>query len=60
MRGLEDDLVLPALWLIRRFALGAVLDPYQPDEGLVDRVEDRLFTEARPLYDFVQERLREN
>ncbi len=60
VRGLEDELLLPALWLVRRSGLGAILESYEPDERAVEIIEDRLLTKYRLLYDFVQERLEEN
>ncbi len=57
---LEDELLLPALWLIRHSGLGAILRSYEPDEGLLEIVDDRLFRADRQLYDFVQERMEEN
>lgn len=61
LRGLGDDLFLPALWLVRRSDLGAVLeDLYEPDERLLELVEDRMFTKDRQLYEFVKSRRAEN
>lgn len=61
LRGLDDELFLPALWLIRRSDLGAVLEEfYEPDEKHLDLVEDRLFTQDRRLYEFVVGRRTEN
>ncbi len=60
IRGLENELLLPALWLVRRSALGAILELYEPDVQALEVVDDRLFTQNRPLYDFVQERMEEN
>ena len=60
LRGLEDELLLPALWLIRRSGLGAILRFYDPDEGAIETLNDRLFRENRELYEFVQERMKEN
>ncbi len=60
VRGLEDELLLPALWLVRRSGLGAILEAYEPADRTVEIIDDRLFTENRPLYDFVQERMEEN
>ncbi len=60
VRGLDDDLLLPALWLIRRSGLGAILSSYEPDERAVDMINDRLFKEDHRLYEFVQKRLKEN
>ncbi len=60
VRGLEDELLLPALWLVRRSALGAILEFYEPAEQTLEIVDDRLFTQNRPLYDLVQERMEEN
>ncbi len=60
VRDLEDELLLPALWLLRRSGLGAILESYEPDEGTVEIIDDRLFTKNRRLYDFVQERMEEN
>ncbi len=60
VRGLEDELLYPALWLVRRSGLGAILESYEPDEGTLEIIDDRLFTEHRRLYDFVQERMEEN
>lgn len=60
VRGLEDDLLLPVLWLIRRSGLGAILSLYEPDERKLDVIDDRLFSQSRDLYDYVQERMEEN
>lgn len=61
LRGLDDDLFLPALWLVRRSDLGAVLeDFYSPDERVLELVEDRLFTQDRRMYEFVVGRRAEN
>ena len=60
VRSLEDDLLLPTLWLIRRSALGAILELYEPAEQTLEIVDDRLFTQNRGLYDLVQERMEEN
>ncbi len=60
VRGLEDELLLPALWLVRRSGLGAILRSHEPDGRAVEIIENRLFSENRPLYDFVQERMEEN
>jgi hypothetical protein len=60
VQGLEDELLLPALWLIRRSGLGAILTFYEPDERAVEIIDDRLFTSNRRLYEFVQERMEEN
>ncbi len=60
VRELEDELLLPALWLIRHSGLGAILGSYEPDEGVLEIIDHRLLTENRPLYDFVQERMEEN
>ncbi len=57
---LEDELLLPALWLIRHSGLGAILRSYKPDERALEIIDDRLFTADRRLYDFVQERMEEN
>ncbi len=57
---LGDELLLPALWLVRHAALGSILRSYEPDEGLLEIVDDRLFRADRQLYDFVQERMEEN
>lgn len=60
IRGLTDDLLLPALWLVRRSDLGAILEFYEPDESLLEAIEDRLFAQACDLYHFVQDRRTEN
>ncbi len=60
VQELEDDLLLPALWMIRRSGLGAIMELYEPDKQAVEIIEDRLCTENRPLYEFVQERMEEN
>lgn len=60
VQGLEGELLLPALWLVRRSGLGAILESYEPDEGTVEIIEDRLFRKNRRLYDFVQKRMEEN
>lgn len=61
LRGLGDDLFLPALWLVRRSDLGAVLeDFYEPDERVLELVEDRLFTQDRRLYEFVKGKRTQN
>lgn len=60
LKSLEDELLLPALWLVRRSDLGALLDDQPLDERLLELVEDRLFTQDRRLYEFVMERRREN
>ncbi len=60
VRSLEDELLLPALWLVRRAGLGAILDSYEPNERALEIIDDRLFTKSRRLYDFVQERIEEN
>ncbi len=60
IRGLEDELLLPALWLIRRTGLGAILELYEPDEDAREILEVRLLTQHRALYDFVKERMEEN
>ena len=60
VQGLEDGLLLPALWMIRRSGLGAILETYEPDQTVVDVIEDRLFRSHRPSYEFVQKRLEEN
>ncbi len=60
IRGLENEFLLPALWLIRRSALGAILELYEPAEQTLEIVDDRLFNQNRGLYDFVQERMEEN
>ena len=54
------DLLLPALWLVRRGGLGAILNDFQPDQQALEILEDRLFTQNRALYDFVQQRMEEN
>ncbi len=60
VQGLDDDLVLPALWLVRRGVLGAILRLYEPDAQSLEILDDHLFTHNRRLYDFVQERMEEN
>lgn len=60
LQGLDDKLLLPALWLVRRSGLGAILDTYEPDERAVARIEDLLVATNRQLYDFFQERMEEN
>ena len=60
VRGLEDDLLLPALWLVRRAGLGEILSFYEPDKQALESINDRLLAQNRPLYDFVQERMKEN
>ncbi len=60
VQGLEDELLLPALWLVRRSGLGAILESYKPDGRVVEIIEDSLVTKNRRLYDFVQERMEEN
>ena len=61
LRGLGDDLLLPALWLVRRSDLGAVLDEfYEPDKRMLELVENRLVRKDRQLYEFVVSRRTEN
>ena len=61
LRGLGDDLLLPALWLVRRSDLGAVLEEfYEPEERMLELVEKRLFRQDRQLYEFVLGRRTEN
>lgn len=60
LQSLDEELRLPALWLVRRSDLGAILDDYESDEKLLDTIEDRLFTQNRGLYEFIQERRKEN
>lgn len=57
---LEDELLLPALWLVRHSALGAILRSYDPDEETLEVVDDRLYRADRSLYEFVQKRMKEN
>ena len=60
LRSLDEDLLLPALWLIRRSDLGAIVEDYDPEESVLELVEDRLFTGNRALYEFVVNRRAEN
>ena len=60
LRSLSDELLLPALWLVRRSDLGAIMEHYEPDESVLELIEDRLFTSNRALYDFVVNRRAEN
>lgn len=61
LRGLGDDLFLPALWLVRRSDLGAILEEsYEPSDRVLEMVEDRLFTQNRQLYEYVVGRRAEN
>ena len=60
VRGLEDDLLLPALWLVRRAGLGEILSFYEPDQRALETINNRLLAENRPLYEFVRERMKEN
>ena len=60
VRGLEDDLLLPALWLVRRAGLGVILRSYEPERKAIELIEDRLFTEQRPLYELLRDRIQEN
>ncbi len=57
---LRDDQLLPALWLVRRTDLGTVLEHYEPEERALELIEDRLFTQNRDLYRYVQDRRTEN
>lgn len=57
---LEDELLLPALWLVRHTALGAILRSYEPDAETLEIVDDCLFRASRQLYHYVQERMEEN
>ncbi len=60
LRSLSDELLLSALWLVRRSDLGAILEHYEPDESVLELIEDRLFTSNRKLYEFIQDRRAEN
>ncbi len=60
LRNLDDALFLPALWLVRRSDLGAIMEDYEPDESLLELIEDRLFTQDRNLYEFIHQKREEN
>ncbi len=60
LRSLSDELLLPALWLVRRSDLGAIMEHYEPEENVLELIEDKLFTSNRALYEFVVNRRAEN
>ncbi len=61
IRNLEEDkLLLPALWMVRRSSLGAILKGFTPNEQDIEIIEDRLRIQDHSLYEYVQERLKEN